>query len=165
MDGSLHSGSLNATTLWHIDAVEWAPSTASIASFERCRHVGFTPDSGRMTATQRTDALGQEATYALQQIATYSITSSALASVAIAEEPVRDLPFRLLRVPEPLASLDSEFVLDLGLRGSAQLGPRWFTKTLLVESRQSYLSTQTVAHATAASTDQRMRLFALRSAP
>ena len=32
MDGSLHSGSLNATTLWHIDAVEWAPSTASIAS-------------------------------------------------------------------------------------------------------------------------------------
>src|SRR6476619_4250956 len=29
MDGSLHSGSLNSTTLWHIDAVEWAPSTAS----------------------------------------------------------------------------------------------------------------------------------------
>jgi hypothetical protein len=29
MDGSPHSGSFNATTLWHIDAVEWAPSTAS----------------------------------------------------------------------------------------------------------------------------------------
>ena len=33
-------------------------TVGSIASFERCRHVGFTPDSGRMTATQRTDALG-----------------------------------------------------------------------------------------------------------
>jgi hypothetical protein len=31
MDGSPHSGSLNATTLWHIDAVEWAPSTVSFA--------------------------------------------------------------------------------------------------------------------------------------
>jgi hypothetical protein len=67
--------------------------------------------------------------------------------------------------PRAIGVAGSEFVLDLGLRGSAQLGPRWFTKTLLVESRQSYLSTQTVAHATAASTDQRMRLFALRSAP
>jgi hypothetical protein len=26
----------NATTLWHIDAVEWAPSTASIATELRC---------------------------------------------------------------------------------------------------------------------------------
>ena len=67
--------------------------------------------------------------------------------------------------PRAIGVAGSEFVLDLGLRGSAQLGPRWFTKTLLVELRQSYLSTQTVAHATAASTDQRMRLFALRSAP
>jgi hypothetical protein len=32
----------------------------SIASSERRRHVGFTPDSGRMTATQRNDALGQK---------------------------------------------------------------------------------------------------------
>ena len=32
----------------------------SIASFERCRHVGFTPNSGRMTATQQIDALGQK---------------------------------------------------------------------------------------------------------
>jgi hypothetical protein len=31
--------------------------TLPIASFERCRHVCFTPDSGRMTGTQRTDAL------------------------------------------------------------------------------------------------------------
>ena len=34
----------------------------SFASFERRRHVGFTPDSGRMTATQRTDALGHKQT-------------------------------------------------------------------------------------------------------
>ena len=31
----------------------------SIASFGRCRHVCFTPNYGRITATQRTDALGQ----------------------------------------------------------------------------------------------------------
>ena len=29
------------------------------ASVERCWHVGFTPDSGRIAATQRTDASGQ----------------------------------------------------------------------------------------------------------
>ena len=40
----------------------------SVASFERCRHVGFTPDFGRMTATRRTDALGQKQTHAPQQI-------------------------------------------------------------------------------------------------
>jgi hypothetical protein len=49
----------------------------------------------------------------LQQIATYSITSLALAIVAIAEEPARDLPFRLLRVPEPLASLVPSSCLTL----------------------------------------------------
>jgi hypothetical protein len=32
------------------------------ASIERCRYVGFTSDSGRMAATQRTDASGQERT-------------------------------------------------------------------------------------------------------
>ena len=32
------------------------------ASVVRSRHVGFTPDFGRMVATQRTDALGPEAT-------------------------------------------------------------------------------------------------------
>jgi hypothetical protein len=26
----------DATTLWHIDAAEWAPSTTSFASIERC---------------------------------------------------------------------------------------------------------------------------------
>jgi hypothetical protein len=35
----------------------------SVASFERCRHVGFTPDSGRYDCEQRTDALGQKATF------------------------------------------------------------------------------------------------------
>src|SRR3974390_301303 len=32
MDGSPHCGLLHAATLWHSDAVEWAPSTASIAT-------------------------------------------------------------------------------------------------------------------------------------
>jgi len=50
----------NATTLSHIDAVEWAPSTASIASIERRPwHVGFTLDSGRIVAAQRTDVMGR----------------------------------------------------------------------------------------------------------
>ena len=40
--------------------------TGSIASFERCRYVCFTPNYGRMTATQRTDASGQQATYGVE---------------------------------------------------------------------------------------------------
>jgi hypothetical protein len=44
----------------HLSAVD--VSDGSIASFERRRHVGFTPDFGPMTGTQRTDALGQEET-------------------------------------------------------------------------------------------------------
>jgi hypothetical protein len=31
MDGSPQRGLLHATTLWHFDAAEWAPSTASKA--------------------------------------------------------------------------------------------------------------------------------------
>src|SRR5262249_7767388 len=31
MDGSPQRGLLHATTLWHFDAAEWAPSTASLA--------------------------------------------------------------------------------------------------------------------------------------
>ena len=34
----------------------------STASVERSRHVGFAPNSGRMPATQRTDASGQKET-------------------------------------------------------------------------------------------------------
>jgi hypothetical protein len=34
-------------------------AVGSIASFERSRHVCFTPNYGRITATQRTDASGQ----------------------------------------------------------------------------------------------------------
>ena len=34
-------------------------ATGPVASVERCsRHVGFTPDSGRIAASQRTDAMG-----------------------------------------------------------------------------------------------------------
>ena len=40
----------------------------SIASFERCRHVGFTPNSGRMAATQQTDASGQKANICAGQL-------------------------------------------------------------------------------------------------
>jgi hypothetical protein len=37
----------NATTLWHIDAVEWAPSTASLAATPvTVWRVRFTLDSG-----------------------------------------------------------------------------------------------------------------------
>ena len=36
--------------------------TLPIASVERCRHVGFTPNSGRMAATQRTDTSGHQET-------------------------------------------------------------------------------------------------------
>jgi hypothetical protein len=36
--------------------------SVSIASVERSRHVGFTPDSGRMAATQLNDASGQKET-------------------------------------------------------------------------------------------------------
>jgi hypothetical protein len=35
MDGSPQSGLLQRTTLWHSDAAEWAPSTASKADFRR----------------------------------------------------------------------------------------------------------------------------------
>ena len=45
---------------------EW-PRTASIASVEQGpRHVGFTPDSGHVAATQRNDAMGPEADTALK---------------------------------------------------------------------------------------------------
>ena len=50
-------------------AVEVAGHVAvgSFASVEQCRHVGFTPDSGRMIATQRTDALGHNQTCGSKQ--------------------------------------------------------------------------------------------------
>jgi hypothetical protein len=39
-------------------------ATGPVASVERCsRHVGFTPDSGRIAASQRTDAMGQEQSF------------------------------------------------------------------------------------------------------
>jgi hypothetical protein len=45
MDGSPQRGSLHATTLWHFDAAEWAPSTASKADIGACSgDVRFTPD-------------------------------------------------------------------------------------------------------------------------
>jgi hypothetical protein len=37
MDGSPNSGRFHATTLWHIDAVEWAPSTSSKADISAVR--------------------------------------------------------------------------------------------------------------------------------
>src|SRR6202035_2652191 len=43
---------------------EIPPGDSTFASVEQCRHVGFTPDSGRRAATQRTDASGQERSFA-----------------------------------------------------------------------------------------------------
>src|SRR5215831_10561729 len=44
MDGSPQVVRFDATTLWHFDAAEWAPSTASKADISQCnRHVRFTP--------------------------------------------------------------------------------------------------------------------------
>jgi hypothetical protein len=39
----------DATTLWHIDAAEWAPSTTSFASVSRCPgYVCSSPESGEI---------------------------------------------------------------------------------------------------------------------
>src|SRR5262249_10455214 len=47
MDGSPQRGSLHATTLWHSDAAEWAPSIAAMADIAPGpRHVRFPPKSG-----------------------------------------------------------------------------------------------------------------------
>jgi len=47
MDGAPSSGSFRRTTLWHLDAAEWAPSTASFANrwihHGPSRHVRFAP--------------------------------------------------------------------------------------------------------------------------
>jgi hypothetical protein len=49
MDGSPQRGSLHATTLWHSDAAEWAPSTASKADVTLLNFdVRFTPESGHL---------------------------------------------------------------------------------------------------------------------
>src|SRR5262245_55332460 len=37
MDGTPHVVRFDTTTLWHLDAAEWAPSTASKAVFVYCR--------------------------------------------------------------------------------------------------------------------------------
>src|SRR5690348_9530998 len=51
MDGSPQCGSLHATTLWHSDAVERAPSTSSKTDITRCPHnVRFTSESGHRSA-------------------------------------------------------------------------------------------------------------------
>src|SRR6516165_2526256 len=39
MDGPPQRGSLHATTLWHFDAAEWAPSTASLADILTVRRL------------------------------------------------------------------------------------------------------------------------------
>jgi hypothetical protein len=46
MDGTPHVVRFDATTLWHLDAGEWAPSTASFASFPPSPHVRLAPKSG-----------------------------------------------------------------------------------------------------------------------
>src|SRR5215475_9794520 len=72
MDGSPQVVRFDATTLWHVDAAEWAPSTASFSSDRHC------PDAQGMSALlrslpkfgpQRIDAKCQNRTYAPQQTA------------------------------------------------------------------------------------------------
>src|SRR5262249_43544230 len=52
-------------------------------------------------------------------------SAATVLAVVITEKPARDLPSRLLRVPEPFASpgSESEFVLDLGVRVRAATPP------------------------------------------
>src|SRR6266545_6014143 len=46
MDGSPQVVRFDATTLWHFDAAEWAPSTASNSALGRCLHnLRITPES------------------------------------------------------------------------------------------------------------------------
>jgi hypothetical protein len=48
MDGSPQVVRFDATTLWHFDAAEWAPSTASDSAAPRCpRHVRYLSESRR----------------------------------------------------------------------------------------------------------------------
>jgi hypothetical protein len=50
----------NATALWHIDAVEWAPSTASKADITPSnRHVRFTPESGHSRSVEDFKSRGE----------------------------------------------------------------------------------------------------------
>src|SRR5262245_12715969 len=51
MDGTPHAVRFDATTLWHLDAAEWAPSTASKA--ERLAVSIFRPDYPRICCKTR----------------------------------------------------------------------------------------------------------------
>ena len=54
MDGTPQVVRFDATTLWHLDAAEWAPSTASIAAEMvgrmRRSHVRFAPKADKHCA-------------------------------------------------------------------------------------------------------------------
>src|SRR6516225_5561877 len=86
MDGSPQVVRFDATTLWHFDAAEWAPSTASFASHRDPRGArGICSESDRLPSGCKSAALCQQQTYAVQQgrarvAMIYSITSSARAS-------------------------------------------------------------------------------------
>jgi hypothetical protein len=55
MDGSPQVVRFDATTLWHVDAAEWAPSTASKADMCAAKgHVRFTPNSDRESGFPQT---------------------------------------------------------------------------------------------------------------
>src|SRR5262249_10410630 len=57
MDGSPQVVRFDATTLWHLDAAEWAPSTASKADAASSgSHVRFTPQSGHPHVASRSPA-------------------------------------------------------------------------------------------------------------
>src|SRR6266540_459918 len=59
MDGSPQVVRFDATTLWHLDAAEWAPSTASFTSIPSCpRHVRCTLNRCHDVAARRTVSKG-----------------------------------------------------------------------------------------------------------
>src|SRR6516225_8469368 len=71
MDGSPQVVRFDATTLWHFDAAEWAPSTASFASGPtRSDARGMSALARKRTGANPLDmsALCQKQTFALQHV-------------------------------------------------------------------------------------------------
>src|SRR5262245_30446759 len=80
MDGTPHVVRFDATTLWHLDAAEWAPSTASFASIALRTRVRLAPDFGHVRQLSYWSRCAISGREQMQQLHRYSITSSARAS-------------------------------------------------------------------------------------
>ena len=78
---SLNRSGFDATSLWHFDAAEQAPSTASDPALLRCLlDVRFSPEGGRTADIARSRKGANSGREQMQQHRDYSITSSARAS-------------------------------------------------------------------------------------